>query len=161
MIINFFRQFLHRHHNVKIFWRTIESKRCKGGLFSKGFLSEHNFRRNFLSKLQDTKLSFQEIIYNFFYGRNLQILNVQIAIRKLANPRNENLKVFGIFIKRAFLLLPWTRPCRLREDLLATIKKCLNMLFLKIIKKQNWLVDTYCKLQWCSFLNINLPIIIP
>ena len=139
MIINFF-SFCIDTIIWKFFDKRLNQNVAKGDFFQRDFCRSTIFDGTFFlwkfwyvhfSKLQDTKLSFQEIIYNFFYRRNLQILSVQIAIRKLANPRNENLKVFGIFIKRAFLLLPWTRPCRLREDLLATIKKCLNMPFLK------------------------------
>ena len=55
--------------------------------------------------LENTDLSFQEIIYiicNLFYGTNLKVLHVEIAISRLADQRNEDLRVFGIFIKRAF-----------------------------------------------------------
>ena len=143
MIINFF-SFCIDTIIWKFFDKRLNQNVAKGDFFQRDFCRSTIFDGTFFlwkfwyvhfSKLQDTKLSFQEVICNFFYGSNLQILSVQIAIRKLANPRNENLKVFGIFIKRAFLSLPWTRPSRLRDDLLATIKKNLNMLFLKNNKK--------------------------
>ena len=57
-----------------------------GRNFLRGFfpLDFHYFRFN---KMQEIDLSFQEII-------DIEVLNVE------PNPRNKNLKVFGIFMKR-------------------------------------------------------------
>ena len=81
-------------------------------------------------------------------------LNVEIAISRLANSRNEDFKVFWSF-------------CHCLEQVLLTERKYITNKhdvfkhpFFKHNQKQNWPVHTYCKLQWCSFLNICLSIII-
>ena len=117
------------------------------------FQLEHNFPRSFFlwkfwrfrfSKLQDTKLSFQEIIYNFFYGKNLQILIVEILISRLVRLVFSRFLDFRGNIEHDFfstidwplksdysslqiskskewrswrnedLKLPWKKPCRMR-----------------------------------------------
>ena len=93
-------------------------------------------------------LVFKKSLDNFFYSRNLQFLSEEIAISRLANPRNEDCKLF------------WSLCNCLKQGLVNWETKCLNILFLKNNQKQNWLEYTSCKLQWRSLLNISLSIII-
>ena len=85
----------------------------------------------------------------FFFGR--------IGISLLVRLRMLNLvfkeTIYNIFCSRNLQILSL--------EIAISRLKCLNILFLKNNKKQNWLVETYCKLQCCSFLIISLSIIIP
>ena len=83
-----------------------ESKRSKGyfsrEFFQRAFLSESSFPSGFFLDVltfwyfrwRMLNLVFKKSLDNFFYSRNLQFLSEEIAISRLANPRNEDCKLF-------------------------------------------------------------------